>query len=116
MIYQRRVIKSTVRNFSIIKPKEYALIDISGAIKGGRDEYSFLGGMRPGVDSILSQIRKASKDKAVDGIMLKIGGFDGGLGGMAMVQELRAELERARKKGKKSPFYCLNRSFPLLPL
>lgn len=93
------------RPFSIIRPIEYALIDISGAIKGGRTEYSFLGGMRPGVDSILSQIRKASKDKAIDGIMLKIGGFGGGLGGMAIVQEIRAELERARKKGKKIVAY-----------
>jgi protease-4 len=37
--------------------------------------------------------------------MLKIGGFDGGLGGMAMVQELRAELLRARAKGKKIVAY-----------
>ncbi|MFH1684190.1 MAG: signal peptide peptidase SppA [Candidatus Margulisiibacteriota bacterium] len=93
------------RPFSIIKPKEYALIDVSGSIKGGRTEYSFLGGVRPGLDSILTQIRRASKDSSIDGIMLKIGGFGGGLGGMAMVQEIRAELERARKDGKKIVAY-----------
>ena len=96
-----KVLPRRERPFSIIKPKEYALIDVSGAIKGGRTEYSFLGGVRPGLDSILSQIRKASKDSSIDGIMLRIGGFGGGLGGMAIVQEIRAELERARKKGKK---------------
>jgi protease-4 len=94
------------RPFSIIKPKEYAVIDISGAIKGGRTEYSFLGGLRPGLDSILSLIRSASKDPAIDGIMLRMGGFEGGLGGMAVVQEIRGELLRARQKGKKIVAYA----------
>src|SRR3989338_3275752 len=89
------------RPFSVIKPIEYALIDVSGSIKGGRTEFSFLGGLRPGLDSILSDIRAATKDKAIDGIMLRLGGFSGGLGGMAVVQEIRDELKRARKNGKK---------------
>ncbi len=100
-----KVLPRRERPFSIIKPKEYALIDISGAIKGGRTEYSFFGGVRPGLDSILAEIRKASKDSSIDGIMLKLGGFGGGLGGMAMVQEIRAELERARRRGKKIVAY-----------
>lgn len=100
-----KILPRRERPFSFIKPKEYVLIDISGAIKGGRTEYSFLGGFRPGLDSILSQIRRASKDSAIDGIMLRIGGFGGGLGGMAIVQEIRAELSRARKKGKKIVAY-----------
>jgi protease-4 len=100
-----KVLPARERPFSLIKPKEYALIDISGAIKGGRTEYSFFGGVRPGLDSILAEIRKASKDSSIDGIMIKIGGFGGGLGGMAIVQEIRAELLRARKKGKKIVAY-----------
>lgn len=100
-----KILPKRERPFSIIKPKEYALIDVSGSIKGGRSEYSFLGGVRPGVDSILTQIRRASKDDGVDGIMLKLGGFGGGLGGMAVVQEIRSELKRARKKGKKIVAY-----------
>jgi protease-4 len=89
------------RPFSVIKPKEFALIDVAGALKGGRDEISLIGGYNPGLDSILSQIRAAAKDNSIDGIMLRIGGFDGGLGGMAMVQELRREIGRAKEKGKK---------------
>ena len=100
-----RILPRRERPFSIIKPKEFALIDVSGAIKGGRTEYSFLGGVHPGLDSILAQIRRAAKDKAIDGIMLKIGGFDGGLGGMAVVQEIRSELRRVRDKGKKIVAY-----------
>jgi protease-4 len=100
-----KILPEKERPFSIIKPKEYALIDVSGDIKGGRTEYSLLGGTKPGLDSILSQIRRASKDSSIDGIMLKIGGFGGGLGGMAIVQEIRSELIRARKKGKKIVAY-----------
>lgn len=96
-----KVLPRKERPFSIIKPKEYALVEIGGSIKGGRSEYSLLGGMRPGLDSILSQVRRISQDSAIDGIMLKIRGFEGGLGGMAVVQEIRAELRRAREKGKK---------------
>ena len=33
--------------------------------------------------------------------MLRIGGFEGGLGGEAIVQEIRAELVRFKAKGKK---------------
>jgi len=95
-----RILPSRQRPFSIIKPKEYALIDVTGALKGGRTEFSFLGGVKPGLDSILIQIRGAAKDPGIDGIMLKIGGFGGGLGGMAIVQEIRAELLRAKAKGK----------------
>lgn len=94
------------RPFSIIKPKEFALIDLSGPLKGGQSEYSFLGGYSLGVDSLLTQIRQATKDKGIDGIMIRLGGFNGGLGGMAMVQELRGELERARAAGKKIVVYA----------
>lgn len=89
------------RPFSLIKPKEFALIDVSGSIKGGLTEYSFFGGVQPGLDSILEKIRAAGKDSSIDGIFLRIGGFSGGLGGAAVVQEIRAELQRARAKGKR---------------
>ncbi|MFA5840133.1 MAG: signal peptide peptidase SppA [Candidatus Margulisiibacteriota bacterium] len=96
-----RALPQKDRPHSLVKPKEYALIDVAGALKGGRSEYSFLGGVHPGVDSILSQIRRASKDSGIDGIMIRMGGFNTGLGGMAMVQELREELLRAKQSGKK---------------
>ncbi len=93
------------RPFSIIKQKEYVLIDVSGAIKGGRTQVSILGGVNPGVDSIIADINKAAKDPSVNGIMIKIGGFGGGLGGMAIVQEIRRELVLAKAKGKKVVAY-----------
>ncbi|MDD4178989.1 MAG: signal peptide peptidase SppA [Candidatus Margulisbacteria bacterium] len=90
-----------LRPFSLIKPKEFALIDIAGAIKGGQAEYSFLGGFRPGLDDILAKIRASGRDPSIDGIILRLSGFDGGLGGAAVVQEMREEIGRAKAKGKK---------------
>ncbi len=93
------------RPFSLIKPKEFALIDVNGTIKGGQAEASLLGGFQSGLDNLLEQIRAAEKDSAIDGIYLRLGGFEGGLGGAAVVQELRAELLRAKAKGKKIVAY-----------
>jgi len=99
------------RPFSIIKQKEYVLLDISGAIKGGRTEVSIFGGVSPGVDSIIAEIKKAAKDPGIDGIMIKVGGFGGGLGGMAIAQELRQELALAKTKGKKIVVYIEGGAF-----
>ncbi|HVN67293.1 MAG TPA: signal peptide peptidase SppA, partial [Candidatus Sulfotelmatobacter sp.] len=93
------------RPFSLVKPKEFVLLDISGMIKGGITEYSFFGGAAPGLDTILETIRSAAKDDSVDGILIRLGGFEGGLGGAAAVQEIRAELARAKAKGKKIVAY-----------
>jgi protease-4 len=90
---------------ALIRPKGFALIDVRGSLVGGRDEFSIFGGARTGADGILSQIRKATKDDSIDGILLRISGFEGGLGSAGIVQELRAELKRAKKAGKKVVVY-----------
>ncbi|MDD5593172.1 MAG: S49 family peptidase, partial [Candidatus Margulisbacteria bacterium] len=93
------------RPFAFIKPKEFALIDISGTIKGGQSEMSIFGGYQSGLDTILENIRAAERDSAIDGLFIRLGGFSGGLGGAAVVQEMRAELLRAKAKGKKIVVY-----------
>ena len=93
------------RSFALIKPKEFVIIDVAGALKGGQSEISLLGGYQSGLDTLLESIRAAEKDSAIDGIFLRLGGFEGGLGSAAVVQELRAELLRAKAKGKKIVAY-----------
>jgi protease IV len=93
------------RSFALIKPKEFVIIDVVGALKGGQPEMSLLGGYQSGLDTLLENIRAAEKDSAIDGIFLRLGGFEGGLGSAAVVQELRAELLRAKVKGKKIVAY-----------
>ncbi|MCX5750316.1 MAG: signal peptide peptidase SppA [Candidatus Saganbacteria bacterium] len=94
------------RSHSIIKPKEFVVIDLRGALVGGSSQVSALGGFKQGVDSLIFQIKGATKDPGIDGIVLKVGGLGGGgLGSMAMAQEIRAELKESKRKGKKVVAY-----------
>ena len=93
------------RPMSVIRPKEYALIEIGGNIVGGVGDFSFLGGGRIGADSIVEHIKQATKDPYIDGLILRIKGFDGGLGSLAIVQEIRGELLKSKEKGKKIVAY-----------
>jgi len=102
---QMSIEKEHKRPFSIIQPKEFVLIDVKGPLVGGGDKFSLFGGSRVGADKILIEIRRASKDAAVSGILLRIGGLGEDLGTMALVQEIRDELKRAKKAGKKIVAY-----------
>ncbi|MFH1710594.1 MAG: S49 family peptidase, partial [bacterium] len=93
------------RPMSMIRPKEYALIEVGGDIIGGIGDFSIFGGGRVGADSIIEHIKEATKDPYIDGIILKIRGFDGGMGSFAIVQEIRSELLRSKTKGKKIVAY-----------
>jgi len=93
------------RAISVIRPKTYAEIDIGGSLIGGLGDFSLFGGGRVGADSIIANIKEATKDPYVDGIILKIRGFDGGLGSYGIVQEIRSELLKAKAKGKKVVAY-----------
>jgi protease-4 len=93
------------RPMSIIRPKEFALVDIGGNIVGGLGDFSIFGGGKVGADSIIAHIKDATKDPYIDGIILRIRGFDGGLGSFAIVQEIRSELIKAKEKGKKIVAY-----------
>ena len=93
------------RSFSIIKEKEFALIEVRSDMVSGMSQASILGGFKPGLDDVVLHIRKAAKDPSIDGILLKIGSFNRGLGGLAMAQELRTELKAAKKQGKKIVVY-----------
>ena len=60
------------RPLSIIRPKEFALIEIGGSLTGGiGGDYSIFGGGKIGADSILANIKEANEDPYIDGIMLK---------------------------------------------
>ncbi len=93
------------RAMSIVRPKEFALIEIGGNIVGGLGDFSIFGGGRIGADSIIQEIKDSTDDPYIDGIILRVHGFDGGLGSYAIVQEIRTELLKAKAKGKKIVAY-----------
>lgn len=97
--------KERKRPFSLIQPKEFALVDVRGPLVGGVDQFSLFGGARVGADNILAEIRRATKDPFINGILLRIGGLGDDLGTMALVQEIRDELKHAKRAGKKVVAY-----------
>jgi len=88
------------RPFSIMRPKEFALIEIGGSLTGGIGEFSLLGGGKLGADAVIANINEAVDDPYVDGIILKIRSFDGGIGSVGIVQEIRRELMKAKDRKK----------------
>ncbi len=103
--FSLRITKEKKRSYSMVKPIEYALIDIQGPISGGTDRLGIISGGNRGLDSLLGDMRLAVKDNGIDGIMLRIGSFDEGLGSMAIAEEIRDEILEAKKKGKKVVAY-----------
>ncbi|MFC1559804.1 signal peptide peptidase SppA [Candidatus Margulisiibacteriota bacterium] len=88
------------RPFSVIRPKEFALIEIGGPLIGGVGEISIFGGGKLGADNVIAYIKDVTKDPYVDGIILKIKGFEGGIGSLGIVQGIREELKKAKAKDK----------------
>ena len=94
------------RYMSMVKPKEYLLLDLQGALIGGRSQFSLLGGSKQGADSVLLLMRQAESDPDLDGVILKLGGMDTGLAGMALAEELQSEIRNLQAKGKKVIVYA----------
>lgn len=87
------------------KDKDVLVVEIGGPVVGGQSEWSFLGGYKSGADEMLGLLARAEKDPYLDGIVLHIYDFSSGLGGEALVQELRREILKIRQRGKKVVAY-----------
>ncbi len=92
------------QNF-LFRQKEFVELSLSGALTSGQSTASLLGGNVQGVDPILELLRNAKKDDHVEGIIIRLGGLDTGLGTVAIVQEIRKELLDFKASGKKIYIY-----------
>ncbi|MFA4857715.1 MAG: signal peptide peptidase SppA [Candidatus Margulisiibacteriota bacterium] len=97
--------EDTERVQSLIGPKEYVEIDLRGGVAGGSSQYSLLGGYSEGLENIIVKLRRAARDSGISGVMIKASDFGGGLGGTAIVQEIRDALQEVKGKGKKVVVY-----------
>lgn len=97
-----------IRQYSLIKPKEYLEIPINEALIAGQSEFSIFGGTHVGADIIIHKIRQAAEDKDICGIILRISELPQSISYLAVVQELRTELERFKAKGKVIVVYLNN--------
>jgi protease-4 len=101
----RDPIDPTQKQNFLFRQKEFVELSLAGALTSGQSTGSLLGGNVQGVDPILELLRNAKKDDHVEGIIIRLGGLDTGLGTVAIVQEIRKELLDFKASGKKIYIY-----------
>jgi protease-4 len=95
------VSKKNHQRYALFKPKTYAKFAIGGNLSHGKSEISLLGGAKIGSNDLLSLIHLANKDDYCEGYIMRIGSLSNSLSTIGLVQEIRQELQKAKKKNKK---------------
>lgn len=90
---------------ALYRPKAYAVFRVDGSIIDGKSEFSLLGGKKLGSNDLLKLIHDAAHDPTCEGFIIRIGGLGSNLATIAFVQELRSEIKKAQKKGKRVIVY-----------
>ena len=93
------------RKYALFKPHSIAYLEINGALTGGYSSISLLGGRKIGSNDLLRLINEANNDNDCQGYLIRIKSLDSGLYNIAMVQEIRDELVKAKQLGKKIYVY-----------
>ncbi|MAH80371.1 MAG: signal peptide peptidase SppA [Rickettsiales bacterium] len=89
------------RRKSLVKPSSYASFTIGPNLITGQSNSSILGGNKLGSNDLLTLINFANKDKTCKGFILRIKNLQTSLSSIGMLQEIRDELKKGKKKGKK---------------
>jgi protease-4 len=88
------------KKYALFKQNSFAFININGSLTGGYSSISLLGGKKIGADDLIQLIDNANNDPDCKGYLLRIESIDGGLVNIALVQEVRNELLKAKERGK----------------
>jgi protease-4 len=84
---------------TFFKERSFAEINISGDLVDGKSDSSFFGGNKLGSNDLLTYIHRARKNPNCQGFLLHIGDIGSGLTTLALVQEIREELRKAKDQG-----------------
>tara|TARA_Y100000591_G_scaffold333419_1_gene377878 strand:- start:11957 stop:14311 length:2355 start_codon:yes stop_codon:yes gene_type:complete len=93
------------RKYALFKPNSMAYLEINGALTSGYSSISLLGGRKIGSNDVIQLINKANHDPDCQGYLLRIKSLEGDLANIALVQEIRNELQKGRALGKKVYVY-----------
>ena len=88
------------RKYALFKPASIAYLEINGSLASGYSSISLLGGKKVGSNDIIRLIHEANHDPDCRGYLLRIKALDADLSNIALVQEIRRELEKGRANGK----------------
>ncbi|MEK9657210.1 MAG: signal peptide peptidase SppA [bacterium] len=91
---------------TLTRPSHYTFIELGqGSLSQGKSEKSLLGGNKLGSNDLLSLIHTSSLDPFCEGYVIKLHSLSSDLASLSLLQELRLELEKAKKNGKKIYVY-----------
>lgn len=96
------------RRYSFFKPSTFAYFRLGGNLTEGKSEVSLFGGEKIGSNDLLSYINQANEDKTCKGYVIRLGSLGSDIRSLAVVQEIRKELEKGKKEGKKIYVYIEN--------
>jgi protease-4 len=88
------------RQYTLFKPSAFAEFSVASNVVEGKSEFALINGSKIGSNDLIGLIRQASDDETCEGFIIRIGDLSGSLATIAMVQEIRSELEKSKKKGK----------------
>ena len=98
----------SINHYSIFKKNAFATFSIHGNVTEGKSEFSLLGGQKIGSNDLLHLIKKASEDTSCLGYIIRVSSLKSSLSSIALIQEIRQELNKAKSKGKLIYVYIEN--------
>lgn len=78
---------------------------LNAALIAGKSSVGVLGGAKMGLNDVLIYLHRAVHDPRVDGILVRLGALNKSIATLGVVEEVRRELEIAKKAGKKVVVY-----------
>lgn len=100
--------KELSRPYTLFKQKAYAQVELGGNLVSGKSKVSLFGGQKIGVNDLLNYIHDLKDDSRCKGLILKLHNVSGGLGSLAMMQELRSEMKKLKDNNKDIIVYLSN--------
>ena len=88
------------RRYTMFKPDSYAEFTLAGNLVEGKSEASLLGGHKIGSNDLLSMINQSIEDDTCKGYIINIKSLSSSITSVALIQEIRNSLLKAKAKGK----------------
>lgn len=93
------------KRYALYKTSSYAEFSIGSSLNSGKSQFSLLGGFKLGSNDLLSLIHIANQDDTCKGYIIRVGELSSSLTSIALIEEIRAELLKSKKLGKKIFMY-----------
>lgn len=99
---------SMLSKYTVFKPDSYAYFSIDKTLVNGKSEVSLMSGKKIGTNDLAQLISHATKDTSCKGFLIRVSTLSSSLTSIATIQEIRSELEKAKKAGKNIIVYLEN--------